>query len=107
MRKFAAVCLLLMCLVCGAILFSAWYSYNSGKNLEATDDIVNGMAEHSTQHTATDYMPHVSEEMEPVGFTLAGVVAGLIVGYLWEEISELGRAENVQELSNKNDRSGR
>ncbi len=103
MRKFAAVCIALMVVISLAIIASAWYSYNSGKSLEATDDIVNGMAEHHGA-VATDYMPHVPEELEPVGFTLAGIVAGLIVGYLWEDIAELGRESEAVRMSKESRR---
>ncbi len=40
MRKFAAICIALIVLISLATIASAWYSYNSGKSLEATDDIV-------------------------------------------------------------------
>ncbi len=91
MRKFAITCLILMAVVTLSILASAYYSYSTGKSLEATDDIVNDMASHAAKAKPTDYLPTIPEKMEPIGITLAGIFAGLIVGYLWDEIEELAR----------------
>ena len=94
MRKFAICCLTLMVVVSIAIVLSAYYSHVAGKSLEATDDIVTDMAMKSSHAKEHSYLPSIPEDMEPIGFTLAGMVGGFLVGFFWEDM--MGREEDAR-----------
>ncbi len=94
MRKFVACCLALMIVVSLAIVLSAYYGYVNGKSLEATDDIVTGMAVKSSHVSERSYLPSIPENLEPIGFTIAGMVGGFLVGFFWEDM--VGRDENAR-----------
>ena len=91
MRKFAICCLALMVVVSLAIVLSAYYSHMAGKSLEATDDIVTDMAIRSSHASKHSYLPSIPEDMEPIGFTIASMIGGFLVGFFWEDI--IGREE--------------
>ncbi len=71
-----------MFVVCTAIVLSAYYGHING----ATDDAVTEMAVESSHVSEHPYLPTIPEKLEPIGFTLAGIVGGFLVGFFWEDV---------------------
>ncbi len=75
-----------MVVVTAIFCIGAYIGYIGGSGMEGTDGVVEDHAAASGGREAVELIPTIGvygDMGEHVGFTLAGVVSGLIVGYLW------------------------
>ncbi len=90
MDKFLVYALTLLFVISFAIMVASYIGHKMGYSLEGADDVVENMAVSHSHAKPTEVLPAIPEHLEPVGFTLAGVVGGLLVGYFWEDIFREG-----------------
>jgi len=85
--QFTKIALVLMVAITLTFCAFAYIGHLSGAEMEGTDAIVEDTAASTANVEATGVMPAITDVIgEPPGFTLAGIVAGLIVGYYWTEM---------------------
>ena len=87
--KFTQTALVLMVVITALFCIGAYIGYIGGAGMEGTDGVVEEHAAEIGGREATELIPTIGvygDMGEYVGFTLAGVVSGLIVGYLWTGI---------------------
>jgi len=87
---FTKTALTMMVIIAGIFSIGAYLGHVFGSKMEGTDSIVEDTAV-STAFGAIPPATHVGPTItgvvgEPIGFTFAGIVAGLIVGYYWTEL---------------------
>lgn len=87
---FTKTALTMMVIIAGVFVISAYIGHVLGSKMEGTDSIVEDTAA-SSAFGAVPQATHVGPTItsvvgEPIGFTFADVVAGLIVGYYWTDI---------------------
>jgi ABC-type cobalt transport system substrate-binding protein len=85
MDRFTVYAAGIMAVLVFAILISSYIGHTKGR-LEGTDDIVESIATSNSHVKPKEVLPAIPENLEPIGFTLAGIVGGFIVGYFWEEL---------------------
>lgn len=83
MDNFTKACLLLMLLSTSIMVVATYIGQSGGEEMEGTDAIVEETAASIASKEAVQLVPAIPEDLEPVGFTLAGVFAGLIFGFFW------------------------
>ncbi len=73
-----------------SVLVAATYAGQAlgGKELEGTDGIVEDTAASTANKEAVELVPAIPEDLEPHGFTLAGVVGGFFFGFFWYDAFE-------------------
>ena len=94
--KFTKTALVLMVVTTALFCIGAYIGYVGGADMEGTDGLVEEHAAEIGGREAIDYIPTIGlygDMGEYVGFTLAGMVSGLIVGYFWTGI--FGRREDA------------
>ncbi len=92
MDRFTVYSIALLVLISSAIIVASYIGHKKGA-LEGTDDIVEDLATSTTHVQAKEIVPAIPEKLEPIGFTLAGVFGGLLVGYFWEDVFGEGGRE--------------
>ena len=95
--RFTKTALVLMVVITAIFCIGAYLGYISGAGMEGTDGVVEDHAAEIGNREAVELIPTIGiygDMGEYVGFTLAGVVSGLIVGYLWTGIFS-GRREDA------------
>jgi hypothetical protein len=94
--KFTQTAIVLLVVVTALFCIGAYIGYIGGAGMEGTDGVVEEHAAEIGGREATELIPTIGiygDMGEYVGFTLAGVVSGLIAGYLWTGI--FWRRENA------------
>lgn len=94
--KFTQTALVLMVVITALFCIGTYIGYIGDAGMEGTDGVVEEHAAELGGREATELIPTIGiygDMGEYVGFTLAGVVSGLIVGYLWTGI--FWRRENA------------
>ena len=83
--QFTKMALVLMVVITAIFLIGAYLGYIGGHGMEGTDAMVEEHAASTVANVeATSLVPAITDLVgEPLGFTIAGIVAGFIVGYLW------------------------
>ena len=89
MDRFVVYSIALLVLISSAIIVASYVGHKKGE-LEGTDDIVEDLATSATHVQAKEIVPAIPEDMEPIGFTIAGILGGLLVGYFWEDVVGTG-----------------
>ncbi|MFQ6056344.1 MAG: hypothetical protein ACE5J9_10225 [Methanosarcinales archaeon] len=74
------------------MIIMAYLGFSSGAKMEGTDAIVEENAAKLGNKNPTNLVT-LDETGEYIGFTLAGVFSGLIVGYYWTELFGKRRRE--------------
>ena len=89
MDKFTIYSLVLMVIITGIIVAATYVGQALNKvEMEGTDAIVEETAVSTANKEPVQIVPCIPEDLEPVGFTLAGIVGGFIVGFLWYDAFE-------------------
>jgi len=86
--KFTAYSLSLMLVITAILVVATYIGQASGGELEGTDGIVEDTAASTAGVEPVELIPAIPEDLEPVGFTLAGIVGGFIFGFLWYDVFE-------------------
>ena len=83
--RFTKTALVLMVVITAIFIVGAYIGYIGGHEMEGTDAIVEEHAASTAVNVeATSSVPAITDLVgEPLGFTIAGMAAGFIVGYLW------------------------
>jgi len=84
---------ILLCILISSLIIAGSYIGHYRGSLEGTDDVVEHLAEIHSHAKAVTLLPAIPEDLEPVGFTIAGMVGGFLVGYFWEDL--LRREEKI------------
>lgn len=92
--RFTKTALVLMAVITAIFAIGAYLGYAAGSGMEGTDAIVEDTAASTVNAEASQIGPAITDVVgEPIGFTIAGIVAGFIVGYYWTEMFR--RQENA------------
>ncbi len=85
--KFTLIAIALMAVISVSLAIGAYVGYKSGSEMEGTDAIVEDTAASTVGAEATAIGPAITDVVgEPAGFTIAGIIAGFIIGYYWPEV---------------------
>ncbi len=113
--RFTMTALVLMVGITTAFVICAYIGHlGEVGEMDGTDAIVEEMAADTVGKETTSVLPAFLTDIvgEPLGFTIAGIAAGFIVGYFWIDISASGASGRSErsgrsEKSEKSGRSGR
>ncbi len=85
--RFTKTALVLMVVIASVFVTCAYLGYIGGAEMEGTDAMVEEHAASTANVEATAIIPALTDVVgEPAGFTIAGIIAGFIVGYYWTEM---------------------
>ncbi len=88
MDNFTKTCLLLLTATTLVMLAATYIGQSSGGEMEGTDGIVEDTAASTANKEVIQLIPTIPEDLEPIGFTLAGVVGGFLSGFFWYDAFE-------------------
>ena len=89
MDRFTKNALILLVICTSIMCIAAYVGYASGAGMEGTDGLVEEHAASTGGLEAKGVLPSVEyfgDQGEYVGFTLAGIISGFLVGYYWTDI---------------------
>ncbi len=90
MDNFTKYSLILMILITAIFVAATYIGQSSGKEMEGTDAIVEDTAVSTANAKPVELIPAVPEDLEPVGFTFAGIFGGFLLGFFWYDVFERG-----------------
>ena len=85
--QFTKIALILMLLLTASFCIGSYIGYMSGSEMETAYVVVMEEAAAIANVKPEHIIPGITDVLgEPVGFTIAGIVAGFVIGYCWAGI---------------------
>ncbi len=89
MDRFTAYAPILMAIIASAFIAATYLGQAlSKKEMEGTDAIVEDTAVSTANKEPVQIVPAIPENLEPIGFTLAGIIGGFLFGFFWFDAFE-------------------